>query len=219
MAGFNILDFNATLMGLSGVQKPNLFNIEIPIPNGLLGLTSDQGQSLFTDIDRNINFLCKSSSLPGILLATEDNRRYGYGPVQKKPFVPLFTNQTLLFIGDGEGNILNFFQTWLKYSVNYDTRQGIASAGGIGGPQTGTKNVYAYELNYLDDYQSDPITIHTYYPDGTNLSDIMLTRAYPIAIQEIILDWELQNQYMLIPVIMSYFDWYSSQLITTAQST
>ena len=62
---------------LNGFTRPSYFYIEIAPPPML----RDEVETA-----RNLAFLCESTNLPGVAFASSDIKRYGYGPIEKKPY-------------------------------------------------------------------------------------------------------------------------------------
>jgi hypothetical protein len=146
-------------------------------------------------------------------LATSQIRRYGYGPLEEKPFMPLFAPSDMRFLADGKGAIWNFFDLWTKCIVNHDARYGINTATGLaytGDELAGSVSatMMPYELNYKRDYAVD-IVIRLYNPNGENTVSIVLREAYPKFIGDAPLAWGDINNVVLVPVQFAFIDWYN----------
>ena len=133
-------------------------------------------------------------------LATSGVNRYGYGPIEQKPFMPLFSTCDMRILADNDGAMWTFFQSWLNYILNFNVSQGITAA-------TGTQN--PYELNYLSTYSVD-ITITLYRPSGTQSMALVLRNAFPKFIGDPQLNAGSMNNIMRLPVSFSFTDWFNA---------
>lgn len=198
------------------MQHSSLFSVEIPIPPILRAAASLTGGALTNTAD-NLKFYCLSAGVPGMQLATSQIRRYGYGPIEEKPFLPIFAPVDMRFIADGKGAIWNYFDLWIKSIVNHDARFGINTATGLayngnelGGFVSGT--AYPYELNYKRDYAVD-VKIKLYDPTGKNTLSIILREAFPKFMGDSNLHWGDSNNMVLIPIQFTFIDWYNVVLV------
>ena len=211
--GFDILTFKETFSSNGGGQHDCLFQITIPLASGLAAIGTAVNTTLFSTTNSLLNMYCEASNLPGMQLATSGVNRYGYGPVEQKPFMPLFSTCDVRLLADGQGQIWNFMQGWLNYILNFNVSQGIGTATGFGGSGTGlggaaTNSQNPYEVNYLTDYAVD-ITITLYQPDSTQSMALVLRNAYPKFIGDPQLNWGSMNNLMRIPISFSFTDWFN----------
>ena len=86
-AGFNISTFRS-VVNKSGVMRNNKFLARIPMPYGMT-FARTGGKSRLQEASRYLEVWCESTNIPGVSLATNGIRRYGYGNVEKKPYVPV----------------------------------------------------------------------------------------------------------------------------------
>lgn len=199
--GFNVNDFRAEI-NRKGLLKNNKFFVRMYIPQGMrnTGLSSTA---------RFLEFWCESSNIPGVSLSTTEVRRYGYGNVEKKPYVSMNNDITMSFLGDSQGVIWSYFQQWMRLIVNYDMRKGINGETGI---LSGQK---PFELAYKDDYVVD-IHLSVFDDLGKEAIHVVLREAYPIFIGDIQLNWGDTNSIMRIPVTFTVYDWYNEKLSDTS---
>ena len=101
---FNIEQFKAATKG--DFLRPNRFLMTFASPRVMIG------ESGSLNVNRNIEFHCDSINFPGYLIGSHDVRRWTYGPVEKRPFMPNFTQLQATFTSDGEGNNWKFFNHW-----------------------------------------------------------------------------------------------------------
>jgi len=201
MSGFNIQNFSKQI-GKNGLLRNNKFLLNFSPPRILLN-----DRTYKNDVIKNIEFWCESLSLPGVSLSTSEVRRYGYGVMEKKPFVAAFNDINFTFYCDSNSNLLLYFQRWMKLISNYDTFQGIT------GTNTGVVNNHLpYELSYKDDYTTTlAITVHK--DSGEKSIKINCQHAFPISIGEIPLSWNDSVTLLRVPVVMTYMDWYEDRQI------
>lgn len=148
---------------------------------------------------RQITLRCDTSTLPGISFAeSEEIRRYGVGPTEKHPYLPIFGAIATSYIVDGSGDIHSFFYDWMSYMVGFDSSQGMSSVNGFGKSP--------YEVAYKDDYLSNA-TIFVYNELNDKVIELTLNSAYPIAINPVPLSWGNTDQFMRLDVTWDYIDW------------
>lgn len=215
---FNLSEFNSVIQNNGGVQRPSLWMVDIGIPPGLLALSALVGNSLQST---NLKFFCYSTNLPGMQIATVPVRRYGYGPTEEKPVVPVFSSLQTRFICDGHGAIWNFFNTWMKFIANFDARQGMNTATGFSYVGTSTAgraspNAFPYEVAYKRDYAID-MTLSLFGTDGNETVSVVLRDAWPRFVGDVGLDWQDKASFLALPVEMIYTDWYNTILPGSGQ--
>src|SRR5688500_4594834 len=111
--GFNIQKFRSVIESY-GVQKNNKFLVRFFMPSALrqsFGGEQDQAKAQSTAHD--LQFWCDSAVLPGIQMQMRQVLRYGYGPVEKKPFAPGFNDATFTIMGDQMNTNWSWFHHWL----------------------------------------------------------------------------------------------------------
>lgn len=207
MARFDIETFKAVIDGNLGLAKPNRFFVSMVPP-----------RAVETNIQvlNNIEFFCEAVNLPGFILQTSDNRRYTYGPIDKRPYGPMFEPLRLTVLGDNKGNMWKFFHTWMNYILPHTLKGGIDRV-----VDTNIKSVssYPYELEYKDNYVTDVAIYHlpeNYDAEGGDLNsfDACITRticrdAFPSAISDIQLSWAENNSIATFQVQMDFTDWHN----------
>lgn len=207
MAGFNINTFRGKVNSL-GVLKTSGVLIRI-YPTQNFGL--QQFGSIFNNVYNAIEFSGEATKIPGVSLATTEIRRHGYGVIEKKPYVPIFTDIDVAFRSDQNGDLYKFFQTWMKMIINFDGRGSIDSVTGVMRDQS------LYEVAYKDNYMST-IAIHMLDARGNEPLTFILTEAYPIFLGEIPLAWGSVNDYVKVPVKFTFKDWYIQNVELTNES-
>lgn len=148
---------------------------------------------------KQVALRCDTSTLPGISFAeSEEIRRFGVGPTEKHPYLPIFGAISASYIVDGSGAIHSFFYDWMSYIVGFDSSQGMSSVNGFGRSP--------YEVAYKDDYKST-VTIFVYNELNDKVMEVTLNSAYPIAINPTPLSWGNTDQFMKLDVTWDYMDW------------
>lgn len=198
MAGFNVNEFRSKV-GDMGLLKSSSVMVYIYYGNKF-GLRRYSQQ--FGNITNQIQFTAEATNLPGVSLSTTEIRRHGYGVIEKKPYVPIFTDIDMVFRSDNKGDLYTFFQTWMKLIINFDGRYSIDTVNGIL-PGQGL-----YEVAYKEDYMAT-VAIHVLDQHSGNAPiQIALTEAYPIFLGPIPLEWQASNSYVKIPIRFTFKDWY-----------
>ena len=209
---FDILAFKEDFSNNHGGQHDCLFEITIPLASGLSAVGTAVNTTGFSTVNNLLIMACEASNLPGMQLATSGVNRYGYGPIEQKPFMPLFSTCDVRLLADGQGQIWNYMQSWLNFILNFNVSQGIGTAtgygatGGLGGSASNSQN--PYELNYMTSYAVD-ITITLFQPDATQSMALVLRNAYPKFLGDPQLNWGSMNNLMRLPVSFSFTDWFN----------
>lgn len=193
-AGSNRRDLNnflGAVSRLNGFSRPAYFYVEIAPP---LMMREE------TENARTLAFLSESTSLPGVSLATSDVRRFGYGPIEKKPYAPIFVDSTFTFLVDGSGMIQKFFYKWMNGIVKFDDMP----FGGYG--QAGQTLIAPFEVNYKEQYRTD-ILITTVDENNNDIINVRLFDAYPIFMGDVALGWADTDSVARLPITFTYFNW------------
>ena len=162
------------------------------LPKGLVGHYDSNSV-------KQVALRCDTSTLPGISFAeTEEIRRFGVGPTEKHPYLPVFGAISASYIVDGSGAIHSFFYDWMSYIIGFDSSQGMSAVNGFGWAP--------YEVAYKDDYRST-VTIFVYNELNDKIIELTLNSAYPIAINPVPLSWGNSDQFMKLDVTWDYMDW------------
>lgn len=202
--GFDIDQFYARIK--SGIQRTNKFLVRIYPPPLMLT------ETIFVNMARQLEFYCMAAPVPGYTVGTHEVLRYSYGPTEKKPFTPIFTDVTLVFIGDSNGMIHKFFSKWMDCVLNKDNRFG--DLDGTGTPTAhgvGNKRIDAFEVNYKEDYETT-VEVISFADDGLKSQKTVLQEAFPIMVPDIQYNWGEMNNVTAIPVTFTFFSWFIEEL-------
>lgn len=206
---FNIADFRSEADSKRGMMRTNKFLISFVAPTVAAYTVYDRQTR--RDFDRKVEFWCESVNLPGYALQTHDTRRYSYGPIEKRPFGPKTVPLLCNFLGDSDGHVFNFFNTWLTNIIPHH-----ASAGINGTPQrvnsVGGRIMFPYEVRYKKDYITD---VHVYVFDeyGKNTIHVVCREAFPAQIMDLPLSWGNSDNAQF-QIVMEYLDWYQDETLT-----
>ena len=116
---FRISKLKETL-AKTNVQKTNLFTVTIKNSNRFIrGARFDE---------KDLVLLCHDATLPGVgLFTTNDYKRFGVGFQEQVPYGAAFNEIFLRFIGDGQGHVLNFFETWMNKIVSFSNAHDLSA--------------------------------------------------------------------------------------------
>ena len=188
---YNISEFKSNI-GRYGVMPTNKFLVVMTAPLNLNFNTFTDVGDLFNTlgVERMLYMRSEQVKVPGVTIQASDNKRYGMGVPEKMVHNAQFTDMTMTFLADKEGDIYRYFYSWINKIVDFN----------------GTANYYGrptYTVGYKDSYTTD-IYIIVYDNEGKITKFITLYQAFPIAINEIGLDWNSVNTAMKIQVNISF---------------
>ena len=99
---YNLEQFRQAIIN-NGLFQANRSILRISAPQGLPRRSS--GVKL-----REIEYLIDSFSLPGVSWASSDGiRRYGYGIMESRPYVPIFNDLPITIMTDNNADAYSFF--------------------------------------------------------------------------------------------------------------
>ena len=168
-------------MGKHGIAKPSNFAVNITPPA--------QINSQFIS---DLPFLVSGSNLPSFAFQVDEVRHKGYGLSEKRPVQATFDDLSLNIIGDAAGRVLEFFQKWYLLIHNFD-----------GESENSAFGVPSESFNYPVDYWG---TVELYLYDITSKKyhTMKFNKAYPLVIGQTSLGWEMNDQFMNIPIGFTY---------------
>jgi len=200
--GFNIQEFKSTVEN-RGIQKNNKFLVKFFIPPLMReSISSQMGGNqvqLAQKASKEMQFWCDTAVLPGIQLSLRQVIRYGYGPIEKKPFAPLFNDVTFTVMQDQKNINWSWFHSWLSTVVLWDARRGI-----LGSPE---QKIKPFEIFYKEDYIVD-LDVTCFNDMGNPVTRIVLRQAYPFTMGDLPLNWADNNTFMKMPISFTFHDWY-----------
>jgi len=201
---FRISKLKETLSKVN-VQKTNLFTVTIKNSNRFITGKNFKEQDLV--------FLCHDAVLPGVgLFTTNDYKRFGVGFQEQVPYGAAFNEIFLRFIGDGQGHVLNFFETWMNKIVAFSNAHDMSAMQ----PTTSSATLWEPgEVAYKKEFQTEVI-IETYNTAGGTIDKYTLYKAFPVALRDAELSWAAESQNSLMSVIsqFSFLNWKSERFDT-----
>ena len=183
-----------------GVMRNNKFLVRFHAPLGM------KTNAALVDNSKYLEYWCEMTHIPGISVATNEVRRYGYGNIEKKPYVAVNNDVDMTLLSDSDGAIWEFFQQWVRLIANNDMRTGInpTTSNGLLPGQMPFERAYKYE--YVSDIE---ILVFKETSDTPSLV-IILREAFPIFLGDIELNWNENNTVAKIPITFSVYDWYNA---------
>ena len=139
--------------------------------------------SLGATIDsRTLSMRCENAALPGRTLATLDHRIYG--PTEKYPYQSTYDDIALTFICDSNMIEKAVFDAWIE-KIN---------------PRTDWN--FSYKSTY-----ATRITIIQYDNSDNEVHKVNLIDAFPVAVNQLDLDWSSDAAYHKLTVVFAYHYW------------
>lgn len=179
---FNIREIQSAVNRSNGIYRPSHFRVLMP--------TRQVGDQ-FVDM-RILSLHANAITAPGLNLLTSDINHRGYGIIEKRPYQAQSNDVNVSFRIDGNFDIPNFFYRWMKRISSFDgTVYGINDS-----------DLFDYPDSYVTDFD-----IEQFDTSGEMINIHTLTRAYPISVDTIQLDWSLQNQISQFTVQFSFHTW------------
>lgn len=137
---------------------------------------------------KQLTYRCESTELPGRAF-DHVTRQIGTLPVQKFPLKTIYNDLTMTFIVSDDMSEKIFFDQWMEL-IN---------------PQS------TFNLKYKSDYAVD-ISINQ-YDVGNNLTySATLIDAFPIAINQLDVDWSSMDNHHKLTVVFAYTQWYNNDV-------
>jgi hypothetical protein len=190
MSGFNIQDFKSNIANYDVLQN-NKFWVTVPLPRDVVEDYGSNPSNIISE-DYDLRFRAHQINLPGLSFETNVVNRYGVGPYQKFPTNINLPNVNINFLETKNGNIYKRISAWMQYIFNksMDKNAGLAS----------------YDLAYKYDYSRDAIINVFNNEDALAAITIYLYDAFPIAINDIFLNWESKNSLINISTTFAFSD-------------
>lgn len=133
------------------------------------------------DSARRLKMRCENAELPGRTISTMSMKIYG--AEEKYPYQTIFNDLSLTFIVGDDMEEKKIFDTWINW-INPTTN---------------------YNFKYKSDY-AVPLRINQYTVSNEISYSVILLDAYPIAINDLSLDWS-SDGYHKLTVTFAYTSW------------
>jgi len=204
---FSINGMLSAVNSVGGLSKASKFMVTITRPTTANVGRADRGPVIVGGAE-NLSFLCDSAYLPGLGYQTDEIRMSGYGNVEKRPYATIFQDIPLTFYSDADGSVFKYFHAWM---------QSVFAFNDAANPNGTVKGLPMNSFQYPSEYYGVVEIIHMNEINTTKQADntivkYQLLEAYPIAIGDIQVDWNMQDQILKIPVTFTYTNWTSTTL-------
>ena len=187
---YNLEQFRQAIIN-NGLFQANRSILRISPPQGLPRRSS--GVKL-----REIEYLIDSFSLPGVSWASSDGiRRYGYGIMESRPYVPIFNDLPITIMTDNNADAYSFFYDWTNIMVNYDFTNGIS--GKRGGYKT-------YEVGFKEDYVSPEVQALCYNEKNELILVFAMRDVYPTSMDQVPINWSSTDEISRLGVNLHFTD-------------
>ena len=134
--------------------------------------------------ERDLTLRCETAELPGKTMVTHDQKFYG--TIEKYPYQHSYNDMNLTFIVGDDMYERIFFDDWMD---------------SVGGTQSN------FNFNYKDTYVRD-VLVTQFDLYGNPSYKVKLINAYPIAVNQLDLDWSTDGHHKLT-VVLAYTYWES----------
>jgi len=131
---------------------------------------------------QNLALRCEITEMPGRAFATTE-RKIGSAPIQKVPYHSEYNDVSMTFIVSGDMNEKLLFDQWMEL-INPSSN---------------------YNFNYKANYTAD-IAINQYDLQNNLTYKAVLIDAYPLAVNQLDLDWSTEG-YHKLTVVFAYTNW------------
>jgi hypothetical protein len=207
--GFDVSEFRSKTLDYHRLSH---FLMELGMPAGLKNSLENNAQNNLKNAHKNLHFFIEASTMPGVSLGTDEIRRYGHGQVERKPYAAVFTEVDILVRSDPKGLNYDFFQSWLKLIVNYDSRliNDRRTPDDVSNPNRGIQYSGAFEVSYKDFYKTES-TITSFDNEGNEVVSLKLKDCFPIYLGDIQYNWSNGNQIVAFPVKLVFSSWYQER--------
>lgn len=189
---FNISNFSTKIQQY-GLAKSNLFIVQIAVPPTIRNELRD------IKVINDLQFYCRSVTLPEMDLITTDIQTQGFGSPQRRPQGMNFPIMPTVFMVDSEFGVMKFFHRWTQAIINYDRSEGVRGV---------VNNQLPFEMGYKKEYETTmKVTVYSFGdPNGKKDSvyEYVFSGVYPVNVGNVAEDWESHSDVMVLPVGFTY---------------
>jgi hypothetical protein len=147
---------------------------------------------LYRNASERLTFRCETANLPGRTLATADQKIYNI--TEKFPYQTTYNDMDLTFIVSDDMLEKEFFDAWMEF-INPST---------------------TFNMKYKGDYATT-VTISQYDVTNQLSYSIELIDAYPIAVNQLDLDWSSEGAHKLT-VVLAYTYWRNNNIVSSLKN-
>jgi hypothetical protein len=141
----------------------------------------------YRGVARTLSLRCESTTLPSRTFSTLE-QKFGSNPVEKYPYMSNYNDIEMTFIVSGDMEEKKFFDAWMEYiNPTY-------------------KNDFRYKTDYISTLKINQ------YDERNNLTySVNLIDAYPIAVNQLDLNWS-STEYHKLTVVFANSYWQNNSL-------
>lgn len=169
--------------------SPNYYSVKFSIPKvfneAARVLNSDEFVS-WPELFRALEFRCEMTELPGRIVSVQ--RRDHHGPSREVPTGIMYNTTVVNLIESQDYAMRKLFDAWQEYAFT-------------------ALNGNAYSIPYYDDFVAPEVVITVFSPDGKRVREYTLHDAYPVSVSPMSLAWSSNDQYVSVPIELSYHKW------------
>ena len=150
-----MLDINKfkSLVHRYDVERPNLFTTNIYMPRDM----PDDLQHYMSGLSDPLRLFAQNVSLPGVTIATNPTKRYGFGPNQLMPVGVDFSNTVnVTYIADASARLYTLFYAWINQII--PSFNSLPAAGVVSEESDGDSTVETMNPSFVLSYQSSYVS-------------------------------------------------------------
>jgi hypothetical protein len=136
----------------------------------------------YLSTSRNLSLRCENAQLPSRTFATAD-QKFGSNPIEKHAYQSNYNESEMTFIVSDDMSEKIFFDAWMEY-IN---------------------PTITFDFNFRNDYIST-LQVNQYDLENNLVYSVNLIDAFPIAVNQLDLDWS-NDGYHKLTVVFAYRYW------------
>jgi len=137
---------------------------------------------------RKLTFRCETAQLPSRSFATAD-QKFGSNPIEKHAYHSNYNESEMTFVVSNDMSEKIFFDMWMEY-IN---------------------PTMSFDFNYRDDYIST-LVVNQYDNSNSLVYSVNLIDAFPIAVNQLDLDWSSDSTHHKLAVVFAYRYWQNNSI-------
>ena len=193
--GFSINEFKSNVLK-NGVMRGNLYLVELSFPG----------------YPQSLMYFTESVNIPAMDFAVQNIHRYGYGPSESVPYLPVFQNLSITFMVEASQenilvtglrrmNTISPFQNYTTMTATSGINGSPVSAQGKAIPVQATP----YEVAYKKDFEFD-IKVYVYNEQQDAILIYVFKQCYARQIGSLRLAWGDTDTYLKADVTFAFTD-------------
>lgn len=212
---FSVETLKSHISKTRGLASPNLFGVEIYYtPRKKAGASTEDTSIDTVTVEapgepNKVGLLAYAANLPGVSALVTDVRRQGYGPLERRITGLTFNDLNVTFLLDNNGDVLHFFDRWLREIYSYSKLPGEGSVDEITGGTLG-------QVGFYDDYVGT-IKITMYDAYTQKIATYTLIDAFPGQVNQVDLSWRQVDEIAELQVTF-YYRHYNVEIFEAAET-